>query len=81
MSNGRFGHYDGEQERGLSLHEGSLLQSFPPRYKFYADGMDAVARMIGNAVPPNLAKHMAEHLCQVWREERAVALAATRETP
>lgn len=81
VSNGRFGHYDGEQKRGLSLHEGALLQSFPPCYKFYADGMDAVARMIGNAVPPNLAKHMAEHLCQVWREERAVALAATRGTP
>ena len=81
VSNGRFGHYDGKQERGLSLHEGALLQSFPPGYEFHADGMDAVARMIGNAVPPNLAKHMAEHLCQVWREERAISLAATRETP
>ena len=29
ISNGRFGHYDTEQVRGLSLREGAVLQSFP----------------------------------------------------
>ena len=79
-SNGRFGHYDGDQERGLSLHEGALLQSFPADYEFHADGMDAVARMIGNAVPPNLAKHMAEHLHELWREEHSLAVATALGT-
>ncbi len=76
VSNGRFGHYDGTQERGLSLREGALLQSFPVDYEFHADGMDAIARMIGNAVPPNLAKHMAEHLYEIWRAERSAVTTA-----
>ena len=67
VSNGRFGHY--EQDRGLSLREGALLQSFPLKYKFHADGMAATARMIGNAVPPRLAEELAKHLCQKWSEE------------
>ena len=71
VSNGRFGHYDEKQARGLSLREGALLQSFPPEYEFHADGMDAVARMIGNAVPPLLARRMAEHLYKEWRNEHS----------
>ena len=76
VSNGRFGHYDGAQERGLSLREGAWLQSFPVDYEFHADGMDAIARMIGNAVPPNLAKHMAERLYEIWRAERSAVTTA-----
>ena len=71
VSNGRFGHYDEKQARGLSLREGALLQSFPQDYEFLADGMDAVARMIGNAVPPVLARRMAEHLYSEWRNEHS----------
>ena len=52
VSNGRFGHYDVTQVRGLSLREGAVLQSFRDDYEFYGEGMDAIARMIGNAVPP-----------------------------
>lgn len=61
VSNGRFGHYDERQIRGLSLREGALLQSFPEHYMFYGDGMDSIARMIGNAVPPKLAHFMAAY--------------------
>ena len=68
ISNGRFGHYDESQVRGLSLREGAALQSFPDDYEFYGKGMDAVARMIGNAVPPKLSAYMAKHLLGVWRE-------------
>ena len=50
ISNGRFGHYDTKQARGLSLREGAILQSFPKDYKFYGKGMEDNARMIGNAV-------------------------------
>ena len=68
ISNGRFGHYDVEQVRGLSLREGATLQSFPDEYVFYGKGMDSVARMIGNAVPPRLSAFMAEALCELWRD-------------
>lgn len=53
ISNGRYGHP--EQNRAISLREGATLQSFPVEYKFYASNMGNIARMIGNAVPPNLA--------------------------
>ena len=66
ISNGRFGHYDEEQVRGISLREGAILQSFPEEYVFYGRGMDSIASMIGNAVPPKLSAFMAESLCELW---------------
>jgi len=55
---GRFGHP--EQDRGLSVREGSILQSFPENYKFSPSGksfsVSVLARHIGNAVPPLLGK-------------------------
>lgn len=53
FGNGRFGHP--EQDRGLSLREGAILQSFPPGYVFTRPGervhFKALGRLIGNAVP------------------------------
>jgi DNA (cytosine-5)-methyltransferase 1 len=63
ISNGRFGHYDTTQNRGISLREAAALQSFPDNYVFYpTDQIDPVARMIGNAVPPKLAQYFASYL-------------------
>lgn len=63
ISNGRFGHYDVSQLRGISLREAAILQSFPDEYVFYPkDKVDSVARMIGNAVPPRLAQFFASYL-------------------
>ncbi len=63
ISNGRFGHYDQNQLRGISLREGAILQSFPENYVFYPNGqIEPIARMIGNAVPPRLAAFYAEYL-------------------
>lgn len=60
ISNGRFGHYDVNQVRGISLREAAILQSFPEDYVFYPETAIApVARMIGNAVPPKLAQFFA----------------------
>ena len=71
FGNGRFGHP--EQDRGLSLREGAILQSFPQRYQFVAPNgsyhFKRVGKMIGNAVPVRLgtvigktiAKHLAQH--------------------
>ena len=58
LSNGRFGHP--EQNRALSLREGATLQSFPLNYTFYSNSQGTVGRMIGNAVPPKLAKFIGE---------------------
>lgn len=55
---GRFGHP--EQDRALTLREGAILQTFPADYKFIQDGgrisRKAIARYIGNAVPPKLGE-------------------------
>lgn len=63
ISNGRFGHFDVHQVRGISLREAAILQSFPEDYVFYPDEqIEPVARMIGNAVPPKLAQFFAGYL-------------------
>lgn len=58
FGNGRFGHP--EQDRGISLREAALLQSFPKEYEFIQKGerlqMIRIGRMIGNAVPPRLGE-------------------------
>lgn len=56
ISNGRFIHP--EEDRPLSLREGATLQSFPKTFKFYGNSIANVARLIGNAVPPEYAKHI-----------------------
>jgi DNA (cytosine-5)-methyltransferase 1 len=62
ISNGRFGHYDTSQNRGISLREAAALQSFRDDYVFYPeDGVCTIARMIGNAVPPLLAQSFATY--------------------
>ena len=57
---GRFGHP--EQDRALSLREGALLQSFPAGYEFVPPETTRskrdIARLIGNAVPPALARRL-----------------------
>ena len=63
VSNGRYGHFDIKQVRGISLREAAILQSFPENYTFYSnESADAIARMIGNAVPPKLASFYANYL-------------------
>jgi DNA (cytosine-5)-methyltransferase 1 len=71
ISNGRFGHYDVTQQRGISLREAAALQSFPDDYVFYPlDAVEVVARMIGNAVPPRLARFFAAHATLLLDERR-----------
>lgn len=53
---GRFSHP--EEHRGLSLREGATLQTFPKDYKFIG-GLVSIAKQIGNAVPPEMAKRIA----------------------
>lgn len=57
ISNGRFGHPC--QHRAVSAREAAALQSFPDDFVFVGS-MEAVSRQIGNAVPPLLARRLAE---------------------
>lgn len=58
IGTGRFVHPT--QDRGLSLREGAILQTFPATYEFVAPGGEvsftAQGRQIGNAVPPLLGQ-------------------------
>src|SRR5690606_35296440 len=62
IGNGRFGHP--EQDRAITLREAALLQTFPRDYEFWPPeakpNTKAIARMIGNAVPPLLARALGE---------------------
>lgn len=60
ISNGRFGHP--EQNRAISIREGATLQTFRDDYVFKVKTIADKARLIGNAVPPELAKRIAESI-------------------
>lgn len=57
LSNGRFGHPS--QNRAISIREAALLQTFPKTFRFHGS-INSRAKQIGNAVPPVLAKAIAE---------------------
>ncbi|WP_028550006.1 DNA cytosine methyltransferase [Paenibacillus sp. UNC451MF] len=56
---GRFTHP--EQDRGLSIREAALLQSFPPDFIFEGP-FDDKYKQVGNAVPPVFSTHLAAHV-------------------
>lgn len=66
---GRFTHP--EQNRGLSVREAALLQSFPPDWIFEGP-FDDKYKQIGNAVPPLFAKALAERIDFCWKSESEI---------
>ena len=67
ISNGRFAHP--EEDRAISLREGATLQTFPKDYIFYTKSIQATARMIGNAVPPEFARRIGEAIIKELENE------------
>ncbi|AQL41665.1 DNA (cytosine-5-)-methyltransferase [Halorientalis sp. IM1011] len=71
LGSGRFGHYDTDQDRALSLREGAMIQTFPEDYRFADDleavGITKVGRLIGNAVPPKLGEVVGDRVEEFLR--------------
>lgn len=63
FSNGRFGHP--EEDRAISIREGATLQTFPRDFVFKGTNMASLARQIGNAVPPEIAKRIGTHIINI----------------
>ena len=63
FTRGLFGHPT--QPRSISLCEGALLQTFPLDYNFKGSKIE-IARQIGNAVPPKLAKAIGESIIKYF---------------
>ena len=68
VSCGRFVHQS--EDRGISLREAALLQTFPPDYRF-AGNHGAAEKQIGNAVPVRLARALGLAVRRALGEERA----------
>jgi len=69
FSRGRFGHP--MNDRTITLREGARLQTFPDDFIFMGSKVE-VARQIGNAVPPLLAKAIASSIINVLNGSRQI---------
>jgi DNA (cytosine-5)-methyltransferase 1 len=69
-------HYDSSQARTISVREAARLQSFPDGFQF-AGAMNAAFRQIGNAVPPLLARAIANTIRRQLK--KAVQLKKVKE--
>lgn len=68
-SKGRFLHP--EEDRAITMREAALLQSFPRTYSFdLSKGKEAVALMIGNALPPEFVRRHAVQIRDALRQGR-----------
>ena len=65
-SKGRFLHPTAN--RPITVREAALLQTFPMRYKFdVSAGKEAIALMVGNALPPELIRRQARQIASALR--------------
>ncbi len=57
-------------QRRLSVRECARIQTFPDNYPFITDKVSTseAYKLVGNAVPPLLAYHIAKHIEKIWAE-------------
>lgn len=63
----RFIHYDSSQQRTITPREAARIQSFPDDFEFIGK-RGSVYQMVGNAVPPLLAKAIANSVWELLKE-------------
>ena len=61
----RFIHYDSKQSRSITVREAARLQSFDDDFDFVGSQGNAY-QMIGNAVPPKLARAVGAAIAKLW---------------
>jgi len=77
LGSGRFGHYDTDQDRAISLREGAMIQTFPEDYRFVNESdeieLNKIGRLIGNAVPPKLGEVIGERVIEFieWSDRQS----------
>ena len=66
--------------RRLSIRECARIQTFPDNFIFHYTNVSAGYKMIGNAVPVNLAKFLAESIKQQLRDNEIANRVARKQT-
>jgi DNA (cytosine-5)-methyltransferase 1 len=72
-------HPDPEQARSITVREAARLQSFPDDFEFLGSVGDQY-KMVGNAVPPNLARAVAESVAS-FLEDNLIQTSEIISTP
>ena len=63
ISNGRFGHYDINQNRSITVREAAALQTFPDHFVIEPEeSFEKTSRLVGNAVPPRFARYISDFI-------------------
>jgi DNA (cytosine-5)-methyltransferase 1 len=63
-------HYDSSQARTISVREAARLQSFPDGFMFCGT-MNPAFRQIGNAVPPIMARALAQQIMSALKADQS----------